>query len=192
VLDNRDLKMLAPLVRVSGAGQVPLPPRTLDYNAEAKLVASLEGQGGSDALAGLPIPVHASGSWDRLSYKVDYEAMFKAAAADPARLANLPANLKEKAANFGVNLPIPGLGDGEGGVKKLLEGATGGKSGGESGGGVGGVVEGLLGGGKTSKEPSGQDAPASGEESPTTGEEPKQEQPTLVPELGKQLKGLFD
>ena len=190
VLDNRDLKMLAPLVRVSGAGQVPLPPRTLDYNAEAKLVASLEGQGGSDALAGLPIPVHAYGSWDKLSYNIDYKSMFAAAAADPARLANLPADLKDKAAQFGVNLPIPGLGGSEGGgLKKALEGVTGG---GESGGGLGGALEGILGGGKQTKEPQAQESPAPSEESPAPSDEPKEEQPTLIPDLGKQLKGLFN
>jgi AsmA protein len=188
VLDNRDMKMFAPLVRVTGAGQVPLPPRTLDYNVEAKLVASLEGQGGGDALAGLPIPVHAYGPWDRLSYDIDYEAMFRAAAADPARLANLPADLADKASQFGVNLPIPGLGDGEGGgVGALLEGLTGG---GEFGGGLGGVLEGLLGGGTQGDQPQAQEGPEPSGPSPTPSEEP--EQPSIIPDLGKQLKGLFD
>ena len=174
VLDNRDMQMLAPLVRVTGAGQVPLPPRTLDYTVEAKLVASLEGQGSGDALAGLPIPVHAYGPWDQLSYDIDYQTMLNAVAADPARLANLPADLANKASQFGVDLPIPGLGDGEGGgVEGLLEGIT------------GGALEGLLGGGTQGDQPQAQEDPA-------PSEEPEQEQPSLIPELGKQLKGLFD
>ncbi len=184
VLDNRDMKMLAPLVRVTGAGQVPLPPRTVDYNAVAKLVASLEGQGSSDALAGLPIPVHVYGTWDKPSYKIDYETMFAAAAADPARLANLPSDIANKASQFGVDLPIPGLGGGEGGaggVGAVLEGVTGS----EGGGALGGALEGLLGGGKTSEPP-----PA--EEGAAPSEEPEKEPPSLVPELGKQLKGLFN
>jgi hypothetical protein len=171
VLDNRDMKMLAPLVRVTGAGQVPLPPRTVDYNAEAKLVASLEGQGSGDALAGLPIPVHVYGPWDQVSYKVDYETMLNAVAADPARLANLPADIADKASQFGVNLPIPGLGGGDsegGGVEGLLEGVT------------GGALEGLLGGTKQEDQPPAEE-----------GSE-EQEQPSIIPELGKQLKGLFD
>ena len=174
VLDNRDMQMLAPLVRVTGAGQVPLPPRTLDYTVEAKLVASLEGQGSGDALAGLPIPVHAYGPWDQLSYDIDYQTMLNAVAADPARLANLPADLANKASQFGVDLPIPGLGDGEGGgVGELLEGIT------------GGALEGLLGGGTQGDQPQAQEGSA-------PSEEPEQEQPSLIPELGKQLKGLFD
>lgn len=197
VLVNQDLKMLAPLVRVAGAGEVPLPPRTLDYKVEAKLVPSLEGQGGTDALAGLPIPVHAYGSWSNLSYDVDYEAMFEAAAADPARLANLPSDIAEKAAQFGVDLPIPGLGDGEG-LKTILEGATGGAAGGatgsesgEGGGGLGGVVEGLL-GGKKSQQPETQGESTSGGETSSSGGDAEKKEPALVPELGKQLKGLFD
>jgi AsmA protein len=164
VIDNRDMRMLAPLVRVTGAGQIPLPPRTLDYNAEATLVSSLEGQGGSDALAGLPIPVHVFGTWDNPSYKIDYETMFAAAAADPARLANLPDDVAKKAAQFGIDLPIPGLGDGEGG-------------------GLGGALEGLLGGGAKPDQPPSEEGAESSEEEP---------KPSLVPDLGKQLKGLFD
>jgi AsmA protein len=190
VVDNRDLKLLAPLVRVTGAGQVPLPPRTLDYNAQAKLVASLKGQGGSDALAGLPIPVHAYGPWDQLSYDIDYATMFVAVAADPVRLVNLPANIANKALQFGVRLPIPGLG-GEmgGGVKAVLEGVTGV---GESGGGLGGVLDSLLGGGKQVDQPQAQEQPESSGSSATPSNETDQEQPLQVPDLGNQLKGLFD
>jgi AsmA protein len=48
LLENRDFKMLAPLVRLSGKGIVPLPPQQVDYLVTAKLVASVKGQGGSD------------------------------------------------------------------------------------------------------------------------------------------------
>ena len=133
LFQNQDLKMLAPLVRMNGAGQANLPPRTLDYRVEAQLVASMEGQGGQDALAGLPIPIHAHGPWDNLSYQVDWASVFQAAALDPSRIANMPTNLLDAAQNFGVALPIPGVG-GEGGVA----------------GAVGGALQGILGGGDKS------------------------------------------
>ena len=38
-----------------------MPPRLLDFRIEAKLVATLKGQGGTDALAGLAIPVTVTG-----------------------------------------------------------------------------------------------------------------------------------
>ncbi|MBT5263188.1 MAG: AsmA family protein, partial [Rhodospirillaceae bacterium] len=81
VVDNQDFKMLAPLVRLSGAGLVPMPPQTVNYGVEAKLVASLEGQGGKDALAGLPIPVRVTGTWQKPDAKVDWDTVFKAIAA---------------------------------------------------------------------------------------------------------------
>jgi AsmA protein len=172
LLQNGDLMMLAPLVRVTGAGQADLLPQTLDYNVEAKLVASLEGQGGSDALAGLPIPVHAYGPWDNLSYDVDYVTMFNAVALDPARLANLPADIAGQATNFGIKLP------------------------GRLGGVLGGAIGGLLGGGGQ-EQPAAEEGPAPTGEGPTPtvkGPAPTQQkkEPSILPDASKLLKGLFN
>ena len=140
VLDNRDLMMLAPLVRVTGAGVVPLPPRTVDYNVTAKLVASLEGQGGGDALTGLPIPVAIFGPWHNVDYRVDFESVLLAAMSDPARLAQMPVDLLESAAGLGIALP----GEMLGGVGDILEALPlPGIGGSDSGGG--GLLGDLLG-----------------------------------------------
>ena len=48
-------------MRVTGAGAVHLPPRTIDYIVKPKIVASLQGQQGAQALDGLEIPVRISG-----------------------------------------------------------------------------------------------------------------------------------
>jgi AsmA protein len=109
VLENRDLKMLAPLVRLKGGGRVPMPPRMIDYTVEAKLVGSLIGQGGKNGLTGLPIPVSVKGSWDDPAIDVDWKTRF----------ANMPRNLLEFGRSLGVALPIPGVepGPGETGTK---------------------------------------------------------------------------
>ena len=120
VLENRDLKMLAPLMRLSGSGQVLMPPRTVDYDLTAKLVPTLKGQGGGDALAGLPIPIKVSGSWDNIAYTVDWQKVFRDVAADPERLRNLPQELRQAGKNFGVDLPLPTL-PGAGTGSKPLE-----------------------------------------------------------------------
>ncbi len=106
VLSNGDLKMLAPLVRLTGKGTVPFPPRTLDYTVEATLVASTQGQGGSDSLSGIPIPVKITGPWSNPSYQADWKSVLAQVMKDPARLKNLPANLGNAAK--GLGLPIPG------------------------------------------------------------------------------------
>ncbi|GAF83204.1 unnamed protein product, partial [marine sediment metagenome] len=110
VFKNQDLNMLAPLVRLSGQGKVPIPPRTVDYLVTAKLVATLKGQGGNQALSGLPIGIFIKGSWDKPSYTVDWKSVFAKAVTDPKRLSIMPANMLEAAKGFGVTLPGTGKG----------------------------------------------------------------------------------
>ena len=54
----------------------------MDYLAKATLVATAAGQGGKDAseLKGVMVPVHISGPFTSLSYKLDFDAMIKGAA----------------------------------------------------------------------------------------------------------------
>jgi AsmA protein len=113
LLNNPDFKMLAPLVRVTGAGVADLPPRSLDYQVEAKLVSSLEGQGSDEALAGLPIPVHAHGPWDNLAFDIDWKTVLGTAVLDPALLENLPDGLSEAAKGLGVVIPGAATGSGD-------------------------------------------------------------------------------
>ncbi len=122
VVENHDMKMLAPLVRLTGSGTVPLPPQTVDYAVEAKLVATTAGQGGEDALAGLPIPIKITGSWSDPNYQVDWNSVFNEMAKDPARLKNLPANLDKAAKSFGVIMPSAG---GTGGTGAILNAVPG-------------------------------------------------------------------
>jgi AsmA protein len=163
LLENRDFQMLAPMLRVSGGGLVPLPPQTVDYQAELKLVASTEGQGGDAALAGLPIPVAITGPWADPSYGIDWGAVLGAAALDPARLAAMPDNMLEAATGFGIDLPLPDLGgDGEG-LGGLLDAVP------------GGLLDSITGGG--SEE--------------TTSEEPAEESVNPLEEAGDALNSLF-
>ncbi len=165
--------MLAPLLRVTGAGLVPLPPRTVDYGAEFTLVASTEGQGGDAALAGLPIPVRITGPWADPSYDVDWASALTAAALDPARLAAMPDSMLDAAAGLGVDL---------GGSGGILDAVIGGGS--DESSGVGGLIEGILGG--ASSEPSGTEEPAE-KESVAPEEIPGK----IIEDAGKALKSLF-
>ncbi|MGQ0455489.1 MAG: AsmA family protein [Hyphomicrobium sp.] len=79
VAKNSDLQLVSPLLRVTGAGAVQLPPRTLDYTVKPKVVASLEGQQGESALSGLEVPVRITGPWD----KPKIEPTLKGVIADP-------------------------------------------------------------------------------------------------------------
>lgn len=77
IVNNQDLALKSPLLRVEGKGTVELPPRTVHYRIEPKAVASLEGQGGKADLGGIQVPVIVEGPWDNLSYRPDLEAMVK-------------------------------------------------------------------------------------------------------------------
>ncbi|MCW5729327.1 MAG: AsmA family protein [Alphaproteobacteria bacterium] len=144
VLENRDLQMLAPLVRLSGGGVVPMPPRTVDYKVEAKLVASLQGQGASDPLAGLPIPVSVQGSWDEPTYGVDWKSVFAEAAKDPQRLANMPKEFRDLGQNLGISLPGAGAIGGAGGALPSIPQLPGTGSGAPATGGAGGLLPRVL------------------------------------------------
>lgn len=87
IASNRDLRMTSPLVRLTGAGNVELPGRRLDYTVRPKLVASLAGQGGATDAGGFEIPVKIQGPWDRPSYAPDIQAVLSnpAQAADTVR-----------------------------------------------------------------------------------------------------------
>ena len=62
---NSDLKMIGPLVRMTGGGVVAIPGRRLDYVVDPKLVSSLQGQGGEFNLAGFNVPIKVEGPWAR-------------------------------------------------------------------------------------------------------------------------------
>ncbi|MEI7609444.1 MAG: AsmA-like C-terminal region-containing protein, partial [Rhodospirillaceae bacterium] len=80
VVTNPDLALKSPLLRVSGAGSVNLPRRTVNYRVQPKLVASLQGQGGVQNLGGIEVAVIVEGAWDNLSFRPDLESMAKGAA----------------------------------------------------------------------------------------------------------------
>ncbi len=97
VLDNRDLAMKSPLLRVAGAGTVDLVQAQLDYGVKASVVASREGQGGEERsqLAGITVPVKLFGPLAAPQYSIDFAAMLTPDAVQKA-LAN-PGAAKEAA-----------------------------------------------------------------------------------------------
>lgn len=73
VVNNNDLSLKSPLLRVEGSGSANLVQEQVDYTVKAVIVASLEGQGGAalEKLKGVPIPVRVSGSFDDPKFSVD-------------------------------------------------------------------------------------------------------------------------
>ena len=63
IASNSDLNLIGPLVRVTGKGSANMPAQTVNYRVDPKVVASLEGQGGSNELSGFSVPVVIDGPW---------------------------------------------------------------------------------------------------------------------------------
>ena len=77
IAKNDDLKLLGPLVRVSGKGEVDMLRQRLDYRVKPKLVASLKGQGGDKKLKGIAVPIIIKGPWSNPKIYPDIEGILK-------------------------------------------------------------------------------------------------------------------
>ena len=120
VASNQDLRLVGPLLRLSGAGQINIPQKSLDYQLKPKLVASLEGQGGG-ALDGIEVPLNVKGPWASPSITPDLQSLL----ANPEKTVETAKKMFESFTKGG------------GGIKDLQKKIEGGD--------VGAVLKGLFG-----------------------------------------------
>jgi AsmA protein len=78
---TKDLHLVGPLVRMSGAGTVNLPTKRLNFRVDPQLVASLEGQGAKKDVAGLGVPVMIVGPWAKPKIYPDIKGILENPAA---------------------------------------------------------------------------------------------------------------
>lgn len=71
VMTNKDLHLLSPFFRMTGAGNINLGEQTIDFVVSPKAVASLKGQGGEQGARGIGIPFHIYGPWSHIHYSPD-------------------------------------------------------------------------------------------------------------------------
>jgi AsmA protein len=110
-----DLTLVGPLVRMTGAGTVDLPAKTLAFRVEPKLVMTTEGQGSAANPVGLGIPVVIEGPWAEPRIYPDVAGMLDNPDAAYAKLKEMGKGL------FG---PSGGIG-GSGGISDALGGKLG-------------------------------------------------------------------
>jgi AsmA protein len=77
VAETKDVRLLSPLIRMSGNGIVDIGQRTIEATLRPRLVGSLTGQGGDVDLSGLELPVKVSGPWSRPEITADMGAVLK-------------------------------------------------------------------------------------------------------------------
>ncbi len=96
IAQNNDLKLIGPLVRVTGLGEVDLLRQRLDYKTTPKLVASLKGQGGKEDLTGIAVPIIIKGPWSNPKIYPDIEGILQNPEAAFKALARLGTELTGK------------------------------------------------------------------------------------------------
>lgn len=79
LVNNNDLTMKSPLLRIAGDGNVNLPQEQINYLMTAKLVATLSGQGADDLkdLVGVPIPIRITGTFSKPEWELDLKSVLK-------------------------------------------------------------------------------------------------------------------
>ena len=127
VAQTKDIHLVGPLVTVNGGGTVNLPQQSLKLRVDPQLVASLEGQGRSQEMTGLGVPVMIVGPWANPKIYPDIKGILENPAEAIARykqfgkeLKNLPGGLGGAAGSLdGV------VKDGKIDKDKLIEGIGG-------------------------------------------------------------------
>lgn len=75
---NKDLKLIGPLVRMTGEGNVNIGRERIDYTALPRIVANLQGQGAvDDPKRGLAIPVRITGPWAKPKIVPDLDRLMR-------------------------------------------------------------------------------------------------------------------
>ena len=59
---TRDIRLIGPLIRATGAGSIDLPAKRLEMRFDPRIVASLQGQGSGQDFAGLGVPIVVEGA----------------------------------------------------------------------------------------------------------------------------------
>ena len=121
VAQNQDLKLISPHLHVSGSGSANLAQRQVDYIVRPKIAASQNGDGSGVSLAGLEVPVHVEGPWEKPTFTPDVKSVLGSEQAGEA-IKQIGKNLKSQEVQDAIRGLIGG-GDGQQKVKprELLE-----------------------------------------------------------------------
>jgi AsmA protein len=77
VVNTTDTTIMSPLLRVQATGKANLVDETLDFRIEPKVVASLKGQGGTQQLSGITVPVLLTGTFSSPKFAPDLKGVLE-------------------------------------------------------------------------------------------------------------------
>jgi len=140
-----DLKLVGPMVRVTGAGTVDLGTRQMELRVEPTLVMTLEGQGRDREPGGFSVPLTITGPWTALQIHPDIPGMLDSPQTQDT-LEQIGASLfgKDGIGKGGFGNFFGGNGGGTGGSNGRDQSSRPGGEGGGSGGGIGGFIGDMI------------------------------------------------
>ncbi len=100
VLSNSDLKLVAPYVTASGAGEIGLGDRTLDYGLRPTALAAADGTGG------VMVPLLITGPWAKPRFRLDLESIAREKMEAEAKAAAARLEEEAKAAEAAANAEL--------------------------------------------------------------------------------------
>jgi len=156
VVSNVDMRLLNPLLRVTGAGNTNLLTRTIDYRIVPQAVMTLEGQGSTSDITGATVPLRIGGTWDNPSFGPDIEAIGRSLFERQLGIGQQPADATEDGTETDAEPVDP--------AEQLLRNLLGG---GSSGGAAAEDTTAADADGTTTEESPAEEQPAEEEEPPT-------------------------
>lgn len=107
-LTTNDLRMLAPIIRMTGAGYVDFPTEYVDMKITPKVVATTKGQGGLFDVGGLPVPFRAYGPFGSIKFVPDLSGVIENVIQSPKDIIKNPKDfLKGLTGQGGSSNPPP-------------------------------------------------------------------------------------
>jgi uncharacterized protein involved in outer membrane biogenesis len=100
LVQNNDLYMKAPLLRVSGSGAASLPQKSINYRLNPQFTATSKGQGGKDDKPGIAVPLLVTGSFSEPKITPDVAGALKENLKDPEALKENLKGLDETIKKF--------------------------------------------------------------------------------------------
>ncbi len=182
-----DIKLVGPLVRMSGKGEANLPEDQLNFRLDPRVVASLQGQGADIATEGIGVPVVIEGSFAAPRIYPDLSGLLK----NPDAALSTLKKLGLPTGKLGLDELLSG--DGKGGkLRDILSGAIG-KQPKDEGSEL--SIEQIIGGGGTEPEAAppvdGQAPPDTAAEQPAPETPQPEQQPAAEAEQPAQDSGTL-
>jgi AsmA protein len=125
VAKYEDMQLKSPLLRLSAKGNSNLPPRTLNFRIEPKIVGTCKGQSGAFAKKGVAVPLFLKGTWDNPQWGLDMAALMKMMGPEALKGGVKGAEKTVKGVIEGVKKIKPGAGGKGSPAEKLKEGLGG-------------------------------------------------------------------